>query len=309
MELSQVDLNLLVPLDALLHEGSVTRAGRRVGLSTPAMSHALARLREQLGDPLLVRAGRNMVLTPHAEALRPRVRALLSEVAAVLLPERVFDPARLERRFRIHCTDHMLAVLGPALDRLVAQAAPRVSLQFLPNTPDDAALLREGSIDLALGVFPNLPPELRTQLLFRDWFVCVVREDHPRVRRKLTLEAFVALEHVQIAPRGRPGSILDEALAARGLKRRITRAVPYFQAGLLLAATTDYVLTVSARLAQAMAPRLGLRVLELPLPLEPYALTQLWHPRVDGDPAHRWLRAMVLAAAREAAPDPGGRRG
>lgn len=303
MGLEDVDLNLLVVLDALLQEESVTRAAARIGLSTPAMSHALGRLRDQLEDPVLVRAGRGMVLSARATELKPRVRALLDEVRGVMEPARELSPATLERLFRIHATDHVLTVLGTVLDRLVAREAPGVALQFLPNTPDDAAVLREGGIDLAVGVYPKLPPELRTQRLFKDRFVCVVRENHPKVGRKLTLEQFTSLGHVQIAPRGRPGGYLDDLLAERGLQRRIVRAVPYFLAGLALVAETDYVLTISARVALTMAPKLKLKVLDPPLPMRAYALWQIWHPRLDADPAHRWLRDALARAAKEAAPE------
>jgi DNA-binding transcriptional LysR family regulator len=266
------------------------------------MSHALGRLREHLEDPLLVRAGRGMVLTPRAVALQPRVRAVLSEAGAVLTPERAFEPARLERSFRVHATDHVLTVLGATLDALAAREAPRVTLQFLPNTQDDAALLREGRIDLAVGIYSGLPPELRTQRLFEDRFICVVRQGHPTVGRKLSLEQFLALEHVQVAPRGRPGGYLDTLLAARNQRRRVARAVPYFLSALHLVAATDYLLTVSERVARDLAPRLGLKLLAPPLPLEPYVLSHIWHPREDADPAHRWLREALVRAARAAAP-------
>lgn len=298
-----IDLNLLLPLDALLQEGSVTRAARRVGLSTPAMSHALARLREQIGDPVLVRAGREMVLTPRAEELKPRIHALVAEARAAMTPEASFSPAVLERTFRIHATDHVVTVLGAELDKRVAAEAPRVSLQFLPTAQDDSVPLREGSIDLAVGIYGQLPPEMRIRQLFTDRFVCVVRDGHPTVGRKLTLEAFVALEHIQIAPRGKPGGYLDDTLAQRGLHRRVARAVPYFLAALHLVAETDYVLTVSERVARALAPRLGLRILEPPLPLRPYALSLLWHPRMDGDAGHRWLREVFARAAAARTPD------
>lgn len=306
-----MDLNLLITLDALLAEGSVTRAAARVGLSPPAMSHALARIREQLGDPVLVRAGREMVLTPRALELQPRIRSLIDEARALLLPPRAFDPATLERDFRIHATDHVLTVLGPALDELAQAQAPRVTLRFLPTAPDDAQRLREGHIDLAIGIYGELPPELRTRHLMTDRFVCAVRGDHPLLGAdlkdhpspRLTLERFVEMEHIQIAPRGAPGGYLDDLLAERGLKRRVARAVPYFLAALLLVAETDYILTVSSRVAQKVAPRLGLRLLEPPLPLEPYALSLLWHPRMDGDPGHRWLRELLVHAVAVAAPD------
>jgi DNA-binding transcriptional LysR family regulator len=298
------DLGLFITLDALLQEESVTGAARRLGLSTPATSHALARIRERFGDPLLVRAGRRMVLTPRAEALRPRVRDLVSEAGRLMRAERPFDPKALDRSFVVRATDHVLTVLGGALDALVGREAPGASLLFRPNAPDDAAALREGAADLAVGIYGPLPPEVRTRRLFTDRFVCAVREGHPTVGRRLTSAEFVRLGHVQIAPRGLPGgSHVDDELAARGLSRRIARAVPYFLAGLSLVAETDYVLTVSERLARALAPRLGLRLLEPPLPLKPYALSLIWHSRFDGDAAHRWLREAFVSAAKASAAD------
>ncbi|HSN96663.1 MAG TPA: LysR family transcriptional regulator, partial [Candidatus Nanopelagicales bacterium] len=297
------DLGILHALDALLQEGSVTGAAQRVGLSTPAMSHALARLREQLGDPLLVRAGRAMVLTPRAEALRPRVRDLVAAAEQALAPEVPFAPRELERAFIVHATDHVLTVLGPALDRLAREEAPRLDLRFVPTAISDPEALREGEADLAVGIYGELPPELRTRVLFTDRFVCVVRDDHPGVGKRLSVERFVALEHVQIAPRGRPGGYIDDLLAERGLSRRVARAVPYTLAALLLVARTDYVLTVSERIARAFAPSFGLRVLDPPLPLRPYALSLLWHPRFDGDAAHRFLRDLFLRAAEASAAD------
>jgi DNA-binding transcriptional LysR family regulator len=303
------DFAMLVALDAVLQEGSVTRAAKRMGLSTPAMSHALARMRERLGDPILVRAGREMVLTPRAQALRPAVRSVVAEAAGLLAPERPFVAAELARTFVVHATDHVLSVLGVALDRIVHAEAPGVVLRFAPNARDDATPLRDGSIDLAVGIYGELPPELRTRQLLTDRFVCVVRDGHPRVGKRLGIDDFVALEHVQVAPRGRIGGYVDHVLAERGLSRRVVRAVPFFLAALVLVARTDYVLTVSERIARATAPSLGLRILEPPLPLLPYALSLVWHPRMDGDAAHRWLREAFVRAAREAAGDvhPGAR--
>jgi DNA-binding transcriptional LysR family regulator len=301
-DLRAVDLNLLVTLDALLSEGSVTRAAARLGLSAPATSHALARLRETLDDPLLVRAGRGLVRTPRAEALAPEVTRALEQARRVFAPASAPDPATLERTFTVHATDHALAVLGPALDRIAAAEAPGVVLSFLPNRPDDPERLRDGAIDLAIGVYRDLPAQMRRQRLFEDRFVCVVREGHPTVRRRPSLKRFCALEHVLVAPRGRPGSAVDDALRARDLRRRVVRTVPYFLLGLLLVSRTDHVLTISERVARAMAAPLGLRVVRHPLELPRYALHQLWHPRQDADPAHRWLRDAVHRAAREAAP-------
>lgn len=297
------DLSLLVALDALLQEGSVTRAARRLALSTPAMSHALARMRVAFADPLLVRAGREMVLTPRAEALKPRVHTVVMAAQQVLAPEQPFTPATLRQGFAILATDHVLQVLGRSLDRIVASEAPHAAIRFIPNTPDDAGLLRDGAADLAVGIYANLPPELRTRPLLTDRLICAVREGHPGVGKRMTLEDFVRLQHVQIAPRGQAGGYLDDMLMARGLQRHVARAVPYFLTALHLVAETDYVLTVAERVARSMAPQLGLRLLEPPLELRPYTLSLVWHPRVDSDPAHRWLREALLLAARESAGD------
>lgn len=297
------DLALLATLDALLQEGSVTKAARRVGLSTPAMSHALARIRERIGDPLLVRAGREMVLTPRAETMRPKVRSAMTQAAQALAPDEAFVPAEFDRGFVVLASDYVVTVLGVELDVLLGREAPRVALRFLANTTADPTVLREGGADLAVGIYGELPPELKTKVLLTDRFVCVVRSDHPKVKKRLTLDEFVAMGHVQIAPRGRTGGYVDGVLAERGLTRRVARAVPFFLAALRLVAKTDYVLTVSERVAKATASDFGLRILEPPLELEPYALKQVWHPRWDADAGHRFLREALARAAQAAAGD------
>jgi DNA-binding transcriptional LysR family regulator len=299
------DLNLLIALDALLQEYNVSRAAKRVGLSTPAMSHALARLRKQLGDPLLVRAGQRMVPTPRAADLRERVHELAGQALGVMQPSPLRDIRTLERTFRIKASDMMLCLIGPTLDRL-AKVAPNIFFHVMPPQFEEPALLRDGTIDLAIGVYDyapysDLPTDLRIQQLFVDHFVCVVRDDHPSVGRSLTLAQYTELDHVQIAPRGQPGGYIDELLVKLGApRRRIARAVPYFIAALILVSETDYILTVSGQLARRLAPLLGLKIVQPPrsLGLEPNHLAQLWHPRNDRDPAHRWLRETVAEAAR-----------
>ncbi len=292
------DLAALNTLDALLQEASVTRAARRLGVSAPAVSHALSRLRERFDDPLLVRAGRSMVLTPRAEQLRPLVRDAMQVADRVFEVPVDFEPARLERRFVLSVSDYVLSVLGADLDARLTDAAPMIDLAILPNAIDDAEKLRSGETDLLVGIYGDLPPELRTRPLITDRFVCVVRADHPKVRRTLSLDRFVAMEHVQIAPRGRPGGYVDELLDERGLSRRVARAVPYFNVALEMTARSDRVLTVSERIARAVAPRLNLKVFEPPLPMEPFALSMVWHPRFDADPAHRWVRERLLDVSR-----------
>jgi DNA-binding transcriptional LysR family regulator len=296
------DLNLLRTLDALLQEANVTLAAKRLGLSTPATSHALARIRERLGDPILVRAGRKMVLTPRAEQLRPEVRSLVEDAMRVLSAAVPFEPRALTRSFTIYTTDHVLLVLGPVVDRIVRAEAPNVSLRYLPSVVDDWIPLRDGAADLSVCILGHFPPEFRTRQLFLDEFVCVVRKDHPRVGKRLTLDEFLALDHIVVAPLGRPSHV-DRVLGDRGLRRRIRHVVPYFVTGLLMAAQSDEILTVSARAAAALAPLLGLRLLEPPLPLSPYALNLLWHPRLENEHANRWLRDVFVRSAAEAVPD------
>ncbi len=301
MALQPSDLGLLVTLDALLQEGSVTGAARRLGLSAPATSHALARIRVRLGDPILVRAGRGMVLTPRAQVLRDEVRAIIAAAGKALDQE---GAARDQARtFVVHVTDYVLTILGIAVDRFIREAAPHAAIQFVPNTLDDAALLQTGASDLAVGIYGELPEEMRSRRLLTDRFVCVARAAHPSVARRLSFEQLVALPHIQIAPRGKPGGYIDDMLAERGARRHVARAVPYFLSALQLAASTDYLLVISERIAQKHAPSLGLVVHPVPLELRPYALSLMWHPRVDADPANRVLRDAFVRAAQTAAAD------
>lgn len=299
--MESADLGLLVSLDALLQEGSVSGAARRVGLSTPAMSHALARIRERLGDPILVRSGRGMLLTPRALALRESVHHVVTEARRALTPERPFVPKELSRTFVVHATDYVLVVLGAAVDRILRDEAPAVCVRFVPNTPDDSVNLRDQGSDLAVGIYGDMPEEMQSRQLLTDRFVCVVRDGHPGVGKRLTLDSFVRLAHVQVAPRGKPGGYLDDVLRERGLTRRVARAVPYFLTALQLVAETDYVLTISERIAKRYEASLGLRLFEVPVPLRPYALSLVWHPRLAADPGNRFLREVFVRASGEAA--------
>ena len=295
------DFGLLVSLDALLQEGSVTGAAKRVGLSTPAMSHALARIRERLGDPILVRSGRGMLLTPRALALKPQVHHVVTEARRTLEAERPFVPGQLSRTFVVHASDYVLTVLGAAVDRILRQESPKVVVRFVPNTPDDSTMLRDHGSDVAVGIYGDLPQEMRTRPLLTDRFVCAVRSGHPGLGRRMSLERFLALDHVQVAPRGKPGGYLDDVLRQRGLSRNVARAVPYFLSALQLVAETDYVLTISERIARKYQAPLRLEVFEAPVRLRPYALSLVWHPRLDADAGHRFLRDAFLRAAQEVA--------
>ncbi|GGM83844.1 LysR family transcriptional regulator [Longimycelium tulufanense] len=294
-----MDLNLLVALDVLLEEESVTAAAARLHLSPSAMSRTLARIRSALGDPILVRAGRRLVPTPRAQAMRPRVRALVEDAAAVFRP--VDDPGleSLRRTFVIRANDAYIGTIAAPLVRKFRDAAPHVTVRFAAEGEEDTAPLRDGSIDLDLGVIGELGPEVRVQELFRDTFVAVVRTGHPLAREPLTPERLVEYPHISASRRGRRHGPLDEVLAACGLFRTVAVVVPTFSAALTVAAASDLVATVPA-LAASTALRTG-RLAALPLPFqrEPVTVSQAWHPRMDGDAVHRWLRHEVAQVCRE----------
>ena len=298
-KLASIDLNLVVALDALLREGNVTAAGRRIGLSQPATSQALARLREVLGDPLLVREGRGMRLTAFAERIAPRVRHVISDLEATILGHRSFLPDRATRTFRIATNDYCGAVLVPEALARVRSAAPDVDLELHPyrGHPSPQELAR-GELDLGIGVFLRVEPGLESLVLFEDRFVCLVGKGHPRVRGALTLSRFVDLDHVLVsAPDYGPG-VVDFALAQRGLRRRVVAKVPHFLVAPALVARTDLVLTLPERVARQVARAHDLRVLATPLELAPFAVQMIWHRSANEDLASRWLRSEIVEAAR-----------
>jgi DNA-binding transcriptional LysR family regulator len=297
--LSSIDLNLLLALEALLHTGSVTAAGRRIGLSQPAMSHALARLREMLGDPLLVREGRTMRRTALAERILPRLRELLTEIESTLLGHRRFTPAESVRSFRIATNDYCGALLLPALLAIVRRSAPRADLEFHAYRGyAPAHELALGELDLAIGVFLHVDPALAKKPLFSDGFACVVRRGNPRVGKTLTLERYVELDHALItSPDYGPG-VVDLALAARGLRRRVVARVPHFLVAPALVAKSDLILTLPERVARMASRMHGLRLLAPPLELTPFEVQMVWHARSEPDAASIWLRARVGEAAK-----------
>lgn len=306
----ETDLNLLIALDALLAEGSVAGAARRLGLSPSAMSRALARLRAATGDPLLVRAGRGMVPTPHAGELRERVRELAHGARAVLRPAaRGVDLARLERTFTIRANEGFVEAFGARLVAAIAAAAPGVRLRFAPKPDKDVRPLREGLVDLEIGVPGETGPEMRVQALFRDRFVAAVRQGHPLLAAgRITPERYAACGHVVASRRGQASGPVDAALAALGLARKVVVVVPGFPAALAIARASDLVALATSSFfgapAQGGAPAscCGLDIFPLPVRTEPITVSQLWHPRVDADPAHRWLRGLIRASCQEQAP-------
>ena len=305
--MDDVDLNLLVALDALLAEGSVTGAARRLSLSSSAMSRTLARLRSATGDPLLVRAGRGLVPTPYAAELRERVHALSRDVLTVLHP-RVshLDIASLERTFTIRANEGFVEVLSASLVAAVIEAAPRVRLRFAPKPEKDARPLREGQIDLEIGVLGAFAPEVRTQSLFRDRFVGVARIGHPLLSgTDITPERYAACGHVVASRKGEFTGPVDDALEELGLQRTTCVVVPGFPDAMRIARHSDLVALVPRSclgngLANDQAATTGLQSFELPVRTPEIVISAMWHPRVDADPAHRWLRDTVVSVCRTA---------
>jgi len=300
MQLSSVDLNLLVVLDAVLAEGSVKQAARRVNLSPSATSHALGRLRELFDDPLLVRAGRRLVPTARGEALRGPVRAMLQAAEGLFQPVGPVRPATVRRAVRLVTTDYLELVLVAPLSAALAAEAPGIELHTRRARASLAGWLREGRADLAMGVVGELAADLHREPLFTERFVCLVRQDHPVVLGGLDLDTFCALDHVLVAPGGGTSGVVDQLLAAQGRSRRVVRTVPEFLVAPQLVQGTDYVLTIAERLARAVADRLGLAVVPPPLELPRFTLSMVWHERWEADPVHAWLRGRVRELAERA---------
>ncbi|MDY0924107.1 LysR family transcriptional regulator [Leclercia sp. CFBP8987] len=298
--MSDPDFNLLVALDILLAEASVAGAARRLNLSTSAMSRTLSRLRDVTGDPILVRAGRNMVLTPWAEASRDRARNAVHEARAVLQPSmETLNVQNLARFFTIRANDGFVVAFGPALIAAVAEVAPDVCIRFAPKPEKTSRYLREGLVDLEIGVQSNMGPEIRLQRLFQDRFVGAVRKTHPLASlTSIGLNDYVSWGHVVAAPDGSLHGFVDDALAEAGMTRKIASVVPGFPTALSVALASDLVAMVPALYLQNPHMTEQLHVFELPFKTRTITVSQMWHPRMENDPGHRWLRERVIAVCR-----------
>ncbi len=290
--MSPPDLNLLITLDALLTEGSVAGAARRLRLSPSAMSRALSRLRQTTGDPLLVRAGRGLVPTPRAIELRDRVRQIVDEAGAVLRPDDHLDLATLIRTYTVRTSDGFVENFGPRLLAMIAAEAPGVRLFFLQKTDKDSTPLRDGRVDLETGVIEETTgPEVRSQALFRDRLVGVVRKEHPLSRAAVTATGYLKASHVVVSRNGLEASAVDNPFLPPGTQRAVATIVSGFSAALSLVRASDLVATVPDRHTRNL--REGLFSFSLPLDSQAFTVSMLWHPRMDADPAHRWLRGCV----------------
>lgn len=293
------DLNLLITLNVLLEEGSVARAAQRLRLSPSAMSRALARLRETTGDPLLVRAGRGLVPTPRALELRERVALLVQDAEAVLRPAEALDLDQLVRTFTLRTRDGFVENFGPSLIARLNAQAPGVRLNFVQKVNKDSTLLREGSVDLETGVIGEATrPEMRTRRLFRDRFIGVIRKGHPLTRGEMTPARYAEARHILVSRRGHEKGVMDDALNELGLQREIVTIVAGFSSAIALARASDLVASVPERHVGNLCQ--GMHRFALPFPTPPITVSMLWHPRMDADPAHRWLRECVWEVCSQA---------
>lgn len=286
-----LDLNLLVALDALLDERSVSAAAHRLHLTQPAMSRTLGRIRRATGDQILVRSGRGMLPTPYAQQIRGEVHELVTRAQAVLASTAPADPATLERTFTLQCNDVIADALVPRLAADLAHTAPGVCLRVLGETHTGGDELRQGRIDLQ--ITDEAPPhtETRSMPVLTDELAVIGRRDLPRPPS--TWAAFCALPHVVISRRGRLHDSIDDVLKAQRTRRRVTVTVPTLALALRIVAMRDFVTVAPRRLAeQALGP--SLRSYPMPGPVVPVHATLTWHARHDGDAAHRWLRTSIV---------------
>ena len=293
--MSTPDFNLLVTLDAVLAEGSVARAAQRLRLSPSAMSRALARLRETTGDPLLVRAGRGLVPTPRALELRERVSQLVQDAKVVLRPAEKLNLKQLVRTFTIRTREGFVENFGPDLIARVGEEAPGVRLCFVQKPNKESTSLRDGTVDLETGVVGKATgPEVRACALFRDRFIGVVRMGHALSQGEITPSRYASGGHICVSRRGLDKGPIDEALKPFGLERAIVTIVGGFSTALALARTSDLIASVPERHTGNL--RAGMHSFHLPVSTPEVTISLLWHPRLDADPAHRWLRGHVRDA-------------
>jgi DNA-binding transcriptional LysR family regulator len=293
--MSTPDFNLLLTLDAVLTEGSVARAAERLHLSPSAMSRALARLRVTTGDPLLVRAGRGLVPTPRALELRGQVSQLVQDATVVLRPAEQLNLTQLVRAFTIRSREGFVENFGPDLIARVSQEAPSAQLCFVQKSNKESTSLRDGTVDLEIGVEGKTTgPEVRSQELFSDRFIGVVREGHALSRGEITPSRYASGRHTSVSRRGLATGPIDEALKPFGLERAIATIVGSFSTALALARSSDLIASVPER--QTGNLRAGMYSFPLPVPAPEITISLLWHPRMEADPAHRWLRNVVLEA-------------
>ncbi len=301
MQLSRIDLNLFTVFEAIYQEGGITPASRRLHLSQPAISHALARLRETLGDPLFERRGNQMIPTPLARSLAASVSQSLGSLQQALDRTDRFEPSASRRSFTIAARETQEAAFLPALIQLLAGQAPGIDIATVRidrhDLEDD---LESGAIDAALDVALPMPPEIRQTLVSASPLVVLVRRDHPLVKRVLDLDTYLRLEHVQVTGRRHGGGHEDVALGHLGLARRVRVRCQRHSVALEIARRSDLAVTLPAQQAEARRPGPQLRRLPFPAQIGPMQTYLYWHANTDADTASAWFRQAVLSVLNSA---------
>lgn len=304
MSLNRLDLNLLVAFDALMTELNVSKAAEKLFIGQSAMSHSLNRLRQTLDDPILVRTTGGMKPTARAQELIEPIRKALLEIEVTVTTKQAFDPNVAQKRFVIAASDYNEMILLPALIKRVRELAPGVELHV--RQPSDylpEAALENGNINVALGFEVSLetPTRLHQQSLFHDVFVTIVRESHPVIDDSLSLEQFIALEHVLISPSGDEHGIVDHWLSQNYLSRKVVLLVPHFLSAPLIIAQTDLALTLPYRVAERFVQMAPLKLLQTPITFPRYQMSMIWHPLYEKDPAQQWIRAQIQTIGQQIA--------
>lgn len=299
--IKNIDLNLLKALDALLETESVSKAADRVNLSQPAMSRALSRLQNAIKDPLLVRSGRGMVLTPRGEALRAPVRDALTQVAIVFKPQ-TFDPSKAEDHVRIMAPDYLAQMIMPPVLGTVFNLAPGIRIDMENLSAAGVSEMCKGEISLGFGVVNDGPTleNVASQALFEDRQVCLMRTGHPLLDSGMSLDGYAAAPHALLSITGRGGGRIDDVLKDHGLKRRIALRITHFMTISTVIAPTDLIITVPELLArQVMTDKLRLMPLPEELQTPSFTVSQIWHERFTKDAAHQWLRRLIKSACQK----------
>jgi DNA-binding transcriptional LysR family regulator len=304
MNLNRLDLNLLVAFDALMTELNVSKAAEKLFLCQSAMSHSLNRLRQTFDDPILVRTTGGMKPTARAQELIEPIRKALLEIEVTVTTKQAFDPNVAQKRFVIAASDYNEMILLPSLIKRVRELAPGVELHVRqPNDYLPEAALENGNINIVLGFDVSLetPTRLHQHSLFHDVFVTIVKESHPVIDDSLSLDQFIALEHVLISPSGDEHGIVDHWLSQNNLSRKVVLLVPHFLSAPLIIAQTDLALTLPYRVAERFVQMAPLKLLQTPITFPSYQMSMIWHPLYEKDSAQQWLRAQIQTIGQQIA--------
>lgn len=301
MNIRSIDLNLLAVFDVIMRERNITLAATRVGLSQPAASNALARLRRILNDPLFVRTSNGMEPTPYAKALADPIRRACELIGDALQAGGGFDPAHSDRTFTFYMTDIGEVILLPAILRHLQQAAPRIAVKVM-RIPQRGAqqVMAAGEVDLAVGLFPSLQAGFYEQTLYRDTFVCLARADHPKIRKTLTKRQFAEIPHALVSSAGTGHeAAVENIVGEQRVKRRVALTVPHFLVLPTIVAQTDVIVTIPHRMALSFGPLANIRLFTPPIKFPVISIKQHWHERFHHDPANRWMRGVIAQLFRE----------